>query len=292
MSAFLKDLWELDFLRHALLAGLLVSVACGVIGSFVVVRRITFIASGISHCVLGGMGLARYLNVVHGVSWLHPLHGAVAAALASAVIMGLVSQWAREREDTVISVIWSTGMAVGILFISRTPGYNEDLMSYLFGNILMVTSGDLWAVVVLDLLVLGVTFAMYNKLVATCFDEEFARSRGLDTGRIYIVLLCLTALTVVMLTTVVGIIMVIALLTIPVAMASRLTSGFGAMIGVSVVLCAAFTVFGLGVSYGADMPSGAVTIVIAGACYAAVILLSGFRSFVVRRFSDSGAENL
>ena len=143
MLDFFAALSRHAFLQYALIMGLLASVACGVVGSYVVARRISYLAAGIAHSVLGGMGLARYLQVVHGWDWFHPLLGAGLAALLAATVIGLISLRAKEREDTAIGAVWAVGMAIGIIFITRTPGYNQDLMSYLFGNILMVTGNDL-----------------------------------------------------------------------------------------------------------------------------------------------------
>ena len=267
MWAFLNDLKELAFLQYSLAAGLLSSIACGVVGSFVVVRRITYIASGIAHCVLGGMGVARYCNVALGWTWLTPLVGAVISAVGAAFIIGIVSLKAREREDTVISALWAVGMAVGILFISQTPGYNEDVMSYLFGNILMVTKQDLYLIATLDVIVLVLTGLFYNQLVAVCFDEEFARLRGLWVEFYYILLLVLTAVTVVLLVSVVGIVLMLALLTLPVAIASHFTKSLWRMMILSSTLCATFTASGLVLSYEPDLPAGALTIVLAGVAY-------------------------
>jgi len=271
---------EHAFLQYAVLTGLLASIACGVVGTYVVTRRITAIAGGIAHCVLGGMGAARYLQVVHGVSWAHPLFGAVFAALLAALVIGLVSLRARQREDTVIGAVWALGMAVGIIFITRTPGYNQDLMSYLFGNILMVSARDLWLVAALDVVVVGAALVFYNQLQAVCFDEEFARLRGLNADFYYFLLLGLTALTVVLLTTVVGIIMVIALLTLPVAVAGHFTRTLGRMMVLSAAFSALFTVAGIGLSYEPDLPAGATIIIFAGAVYLAVMV----GATLVRRF--------
>ena len=271
MIEFVEALGQFAFLRYALLTGVLVSIACGVVGSYVVTRRITYIAGGIAHFVLGGMGAARYFSVTHGWTGLHPLHGAVAAGLLAAVIIGLVSLRAREREDTLIGALWAIGMATGVLFISRTPGYNEDLMSYLFGNILMVTPGDLWLIIALDLLVLLVGLIFYNQLLAVCFDEEFARLRGLPVEAFYLLLLCLTALTVVLLITVVGVIMVIALLTLPAAVAGQFAKRLWQMMALATILSAAVTTLGLAVSYSPDLPAGATIVVLAGAVYVLVI---------------------
>ncbi|HDR15956.1 MAG TPA: metal ABC transporter permease [Desulfobacteraceae bacterium] len=270
MVEFVSDVFVHRFLQYALLTGLLAGIACGVIGSYVVTRRITYIAGGISHSVLAGMGAAGYLSAVHGCEWLSPLHGAVVAALCAAMLIGYVSLHARQREDTVIGAVWAVGMAAGILFISKTPGYHEDLMSYLFGNILMVSSGDILLITLLDLVILTLVFAFYNQFLAVCFDEEFARIRGIRVEFFYLLLLCLTALTVVLLITVVGIVMVIALLTLPAAVAGQFSKKLWQMMILSSILSSGFTTLGLAVSYGPDLPAGATTILLAGAVYLAV----------------------
>ena len=270
MSEFLDALSRHAFLRYALLAGVLASVACGVVGTYVVVRRITYIAGGIAHCVLGGMGAALYVNRVYGVAWLQPLHGAVAAALAAAIIIGLVSLRAKQREDTVIGALWAVGMAAGVLFIAKTPGYAQDLMSYLFGNILMVTPADLWLIAGLDVVVVAAGLLFYNPLLAVCFDEEFARVRGLPVEFYYLLLLVLTALTVVLLVTVVGIVLVIALLTLPVAVAGHFARRLWQMMALATVISIVLTTAGLAISYEPDLPAGATIIVLAGAVYLAV----------------------
>ncbi|MCK9197348.1 MAG: metal ABC transporter permease [Syntrophales bacterium] len=281
MSAFLVDLPRYPFLQYALLTGLLVSVACGIIGSYVVTKRITYIAGSIAHTVLGGLGAARYCQTVYHWEWFHPLYGAILAALVSAVIIGVVSMRARQREDTVIGSLWAIGMAAGILFIYKTPGYNEDLMSYLFGSILMVSPQDLWMIAGLDILVVIVGVLFYNQFLALCFDEEFARLRGVHVEFYYLLLLCLTALTVVLLVTVVGIVMVIALLTLPAAVAGELTKRLWHMMALATVLTALFTTAGLAVSYGPDLPAGATTIILAGITYLLVVL--GLRIFRLQR---------
>jgi zinc transport system permease protein len=268
---FLNALTRYDFLQHALAAGVLAGVACGVVGSFVVVRRITSIAGAIAHCVLGGLGAARWLEIVHGQEWASPMLGAVVAALLAALVIGLVSLRAREREDTVIGALWAVGMAVGILFISRTPGYDQDLMSYLFGNILLVRGADLWLMAALDTAVIALAVVLFPQLQAVCFDEEFVRLRGLRVEVYYLLLLALTALTVVLLVSVVGIVLVIALLTLPVAIAGQFTSTLRGLMVLSAVLSIGFTVAGLAVSYGPDLPAGATTIVLTAGVYLLVV---------------------
>jgi zinc transport system permease protein len=272
MGEFLDAVYTYSFLQYALATGVLASIACGMVGTYVVTRRITFIAGSISHCILGGMGAARYLNVVYGWEGLHPLHGAVVSALVAAIVIGWVSLRAKQREDTVIAAIWAIGMAVGVLFIARTPGYGEDLMSYLFGNILLVSSKDLWLIVGLDALVVVLSLVFYNQFLAVCFDEEFAGLRGTCVEFYYLLLLCLTALTVVVLVSVVGIVMVLALLTLPVAVADQFSRRLWQMMVLSTIFSMLFTTAGLAVSYSPRLPAGATTIVIAGATYLVVLV--------------------
>jgi zinc transport system permease protein len=264
--SFFTDLPQFVFLQNALWAGLLASLACGIVGTYVVTRRITYLAGGIAHSVLAGLGVARYLEVVHGVG-SHPFLGALIAGLLAALIIGVVSLKAHQREDTVIGAIWAIGMAVGILFIARTPGYNQDLMSYLFGNILMVSGDDLRLLAGLDAAIVVVGLAFYNQFVTISFDAQFARLRGLNVGFYYLLLLCLTALTVVLLVSVVGIILVIALLTLPAAIAGNFAARLWQIMILAVVLSAGLTSGGLVASYALDLPTGATIIVLAGAAY-------------------------
>lgn len=277
MDIFLTDVFRHDFLQYALLTGILASISCGVIGSFVVVRRITYLAGGIAHSVLGGLGAALYFQKTHNWPALNPLYGAIAGALIAAVIIGTVTLRAREREDTVIGALWAVGMAVGVLFISQTPGYNTDLMSYLFGSILMVSPQELWLLAALDVLVLLTAIVFYNQFLAVSFDNEFALLRGLRVEAYYLLLLCLTALTVVVLVTVVGIVMVIALLTLPAATAGFFSRSLRHMMALASLLCVLFTTSGLILSYGPNYPAGATTIIVAGAVY--LVALIGKRVF-------------
>lgn len=277
MSTFLKDLMEFPFLQHAVLAGILCSIGSGVVGTYVVLRRITYIAAAISHCVLGGLGAARYFSVVYNLPWLKPVYGAIITALIAALVIGWISMKAKEREDSIISALWAVGMAAGVLFIFKTPGYNEDLMNYLFGNILMVSHEDLYLIGALDIVTIALTVMFYKQTVAVCFDEEYARTRGVAVEFYYLLLLCMTALTVVLTVNVVGIVMVIALLTLPVAISSKLYDRvWKIMLGAFVLGCF-FTLTGLVVSYEPNLPSGAVTIVIAGAVYLLTIIFGLFK---------------
>ncbi len=272
MTDFFTTLTDpsISFLRYALIAGVLASVAFGVIGSYVVVKRITYIAGAIAHCVLGGIGAALFFSQGYGMYWLTPMTGAVLAALAAALIIGLVSIHAQEREDSVISALWVTGMAAGIMFMAKTPGY-IDPMSYLFGNILMISQTDLWVILALDTCVVTLGILFYNKMLAVCFDEEFARLRGVHTRFYFLLLLCLTALTIVLMIRIVGIVLVIALFSLPAAVAGHFSSRLWQMMTISTLLSMFYVTAGLAVSYGPNLPSGATIVMIAGLCYLVVM---------------------
>jgi zinc transport system permease protein len=272
MNLFWEHLLNHAFLQYAILAGLLASVACGVIGSFVVVRRTTYVAGAIAHCVLGGMGAARYLQRVHSVEWMTPLIGATVAAVLAALIIAAVTVSGRQREDTVLSAIWAIGMAVGISFITATPGYYEDLMSYLFGNILMVGMTDLTHMALLDVVIVTLMLLFYDKFLVISFQPELARLRGIRVAAYHTLLLVLISLTVVLLTQVVGLIMVIALLTLPSATALQFAQRLWIAMVVACVLCFAFTVGGIALSYGPELPAGATVIQVAGATYLLAVI--------------------
>ncbi|HFQ89909.1 MAG TPA: metal ABC transporter permease [Desulfobulbus sp.] len=286
MLEFLTDLHQFRFLQYALLAGIMASVACGIIGSYVTVRRITYIAGAIAHCTLGGMGAARYLQQQYGLPFLTPLFGATIAALVAALIISFLQEHSSLRQDTVLSAVWSVGMGIGILFISRTSGYNEDLMSYLFGDILMVSGHDLFLIGLLDLALLLLVALFYNRLLAISFDAEFARISGIAVDRCNTIFLCLVALTVVLLVQVVGIILVVALLALPAAAAGRLTTRLPAMMLVSTFFCLLATSGGLVLSYHPDLPAGPTIILLAAALYALVGIYSKIRSI----YHDSRLE--
>jgi len=279
MHEFLQALVHPDIpvLRHAMLVGVLSSVAFGIVGTFVVTRRITFIAAAIAHCVLGGVGAALYLRARFGLTWLEPIYGALPAALMAALIIGIVSLRAREREDTVIGAVWAVGMALGLLLLAKTPGYNKDTMSYLFGDILLIARRDVWLVAGLDLVVVAVAVFFYNKLLAVCFDEEFARTRGLAVERYYLLLLCLIAVTIVLLVYLVGIVLVIALLTLPAAVAGQFSRRMAWIMGIAVLLCMVFSTAGIALSYPYDLPSGPTIIVTGAAVYLAVLAVKRLR---------------
>ncbi|AGA88917.1 ABC-type Mn2+/Zn2+ transport system, permease component [Thioflavicoccus mobilis 8321] len=260
MTEFLSALGHQPFLQTALIAGLLASVGTGVVGTLVVVKRIAFLAGGVAHSVLGGIGAALYFG-------FDPLLGALLAAVLSALLIGSVRLAWQAQEDTLIGALWAIGMAVGILFVAKTPGYTGDLMTYLFGNILLVPQRELWLMGALDLVLLAVIGLFYRQFLAVCFDEEHARLRGINVTFFYLLLLVLVAITVVLLIQVVGIILVIALLTLPPATASHYVKSLGRMMVTATLLGAALTSAGLALSYGPDLPVGPTIILLAGAVY-------------------------
>lgn len=251
---------QFSFMRNALMAGILVSVACGIIGTLIVINRIVFISGGIAHAAYGGVGLGYFLG-------FSPVLGAVLFSLISALGMGAMQRRTRQRVDTIIGVMWAIGMAVGIILIDLTPGYKADLLSYLFGSILAVPTGDLVLMLVLDVVILAVVALFYKELLAISFDETFASVENVPVDAIYLLLMCMVALTVVMMMRVVGLILVIALLTMPAAISGQLVKNLRKMMVLAMLLGVLFTSTGLWLSYFLDITSGAAIILVAGLTY-------------------------
>lgn len=278
LSAFTDNV----FIQMALFASLLASFSSGVIGSFVVVKRISFIAGSISHSVLGGMGLCLWLQRTQGWTWLDPIWGAFASAIGSALLLGWIHLNYKEREDAVISAIWSTGIAIGMIFISLTPGTNVELFNYLFGNVLWISEKDLIQLAILNGLVLTVVAIYYKKFLAICFDEEQAILQGVAVQRLYLLLLSLVAVSVVLLMQVIGTILAMALLTIPATVASLFTRRLIMMMGLAVVICALFSTFGLSLATNLNWPPAATVSLFAAVGYLTALTLKR-KSFFFRR---------
>jgi zinc transport system permease protein len=251
---------QYEFMRNALAAGLLVSVICGIMGTLVVVNRIVFLSGGIAHAAYGGIGLSFFLG------WPY-LVGTLGFSFTAAMVMAAVSLKAKHRADTIIGVIWALGMACGIILLDLTPGYNVDLMSYLFGSILTVPQSDLWIMLIVGVLIGGFVLYFYKDLLAISYDEEFARIRGVPTRALYFALIGMLAVTIVMVIQVVGLILVIALLTIPPFMVEKYAKSLFQMMMGSSLLGAVFTVCGLWLSYAFDLTSGASIILVAGIAF-------------------------
>ncbi len=268
-DAFLHD----PFLQMALWASLLASIASGTIGSFVIVKRIAFIAGSISHSLLGGMGVCLWIQRSYGISWLDPLFGAFIGSIGSALLLGWIHLNYRQREDAVIAAIWSTGMAVGVIFLSLTPGTNVDLMNYLFGNILWINSRDLIILAVLDAVILAIVCLYYRRFLALCFDKEQASLRGIPVHGLYMLLLSLVAISIVLLIQVIGTILVIALLTIPATLAGLFTCRLPLLMASAIALSFLFSFFGLHAAYLLDWPPGSTIALLAASTYFAALLL-------------------
>lgn len=261
---------QFEFMRHALAAGLLASIICGIMGTFVVVNRIVFLSGGIAHAAYGGIGLAFYFG------WPY-LPGTLGFSLAAAMTMAAVSLKARHRADTIIGVIWAVGMAFGIIMIDLTPGYNVDLMSYLFGSILAVPRSDLLIMAGIAFVVAVLAAFFYKDLLALSYDEEFAQIRGVPVKRLYFTMIGMLALSIVMVIQVVGLILVIALLTIPPFIVEKHAKSLLQMMLGSSLLGALFTVIGLWLSYRYDLTSGAAIILVSGLAFLLSLLVDQIR---------------
>jgi zinc transport system permease protein len=260
MIGTIAEALRFGFMRNALAAGLLVSVACGIVGTFIVVKRIVFISGGIAHAAYGGIGLGYFMGI-------NPVLGAILFSLAAALGMGAVKRKTRERADTLIGVMWAIGMALGIVFVDLTKGYKADLMSYLFGSILAVPSSDLWIMLILDVVIFSLVALFYKELLAVSFDEVFATVENVPVTVVYMVLMGMVALTVVMLMRVVGLILVIAMLTIPAAISGQFVRDMRKMMLLATGLGVVFTTVGLMLSYFLNLTSGATIILFSGAAY-------------------------
>jgi zinc transport system permease protein len=254
------DALSFGFMQNALLAGLFACIACGVIGTLVVVNRIVFISGGIAHAAYGGIGLAFFLGI-------SPLLGALGFSVAVGLLVAFITVSNKKRADTVIGVVWSLGMAIGIIFTDLSPGYNVDLMSYLFGSILAVPTTDIYLMTVLDAAVLFFIAFFFRDLQAMSFDEDFAVSIGVPVKPLYYLLIVMVALTVVLIIRVVGLILVIAMISIPPYIAERYVKDLRLMMLSSVLLNLLFTVTGLWLSYTFNLTSGAAIIMTASAAF-------------------------
>ncbi len=249
---------QFEFMRNALMAGLMASIICGIIGTLVVVNRIVFLAGGIAHAAYGGIGLAFILGIPY-------VAGIFGFSLLVSFIMAGVTLKSRNRSDTFIGVIWAVGMALGVLLLDMKEGYNVDLMSYLFGSILMVPRTELWMMFLLSASILAAVIYFYYDFLAISYDNEFAKLRGISVNFLYFLLIGMIALSVVIIIRVVGLILIIALLTIPPYIAEKYTDSLSMMMVISAVLSILFTIIGLWLSYALNLTSGATIIMVAAA---------------------------
>lgn len=267
MNQFFTDAAVNPFLLSGLIAGLLSSISCGIVGPYVVTRRLLFLAGALAHIAIGGVGAAIYLSTVHPAvfGWLEPIHGGLAAALVSAPVLAVLKHRVRERLDTVVGALWAVGMSVGILLIKITPGYHTELMSYLFGNISFVTRRDLVFLAALSGVVILTATVFHRRFLALCLDSEQAELRGIPVLATDIVLFLLIAATVIVLTQIVGLILVIALLSLPAAIGTRLSTRLGPAMAVTFGVSALVTTLPRIAVYGTPIsPEAAIVLATAG----------------------------
>ena len=251
---------QFDFMRNAVIAGCFASLICGIIGSFVVVNRLVFLAGGIAHAAFGGIGIAFFFGIPY-------LVGTLGVAMTAAIIMTMVLLKQKNRADTFIGILWAVGMAIGIVLLDMTPGYNVNLMSYLFGSILAVPGTDIYWMAGLSVIILLSAGFFYRDILAISYDDEFARLRGIPVNLIYFLFIGLVAVAIVLIIRVVGLILVIALLTIPPYIAEKYCRSLARMMMVSAMLSVVFNMTGLWLAYTYDLTSGATIILVAGAAF-------------------------
>ena len=267
---------SMDFMQNAMLAALLASVACGLVGTLVLANRILFLAGGVAHAAYGGVGLAFFLA-------LPVMPTTLAFSIAAALLMSCLALKAKLATETSIGVLWAAGMAVGIILIDLTPGYRADLMSYLFGSILAVGSSELGFMLLLDVFLLAVVFLGYQSLLAFSFDREFAASRGLPVNFMHHLLVVMAAVTVVMLIRVVGLLLVRALFSIPPAMAVRVAKTFWGTMVLAVLNSALFCFLGLLLACLFNLSTGAAIILVACLAFALFTLWQRLKSALPHR---------
>ena len=269
----MTEIFEYEFIRNAIFASILASIACGIVGSFIVVKRLTFISGGIAHTAYGGVGLGYLLGI-------NPLFGAIFFSLIASTGISVMRSKKNQSEDTLIGIMWALGMALGIIFISLSPGYAPDLMSYLFGNILAVSLLEIYLMIILNIIIVAVVMINFKKLKAITFDEEYSRAIGINVDKYYFILYLLIALTVVLLIKVAGIILVIALLSIPASISLNFTKSIGRMITNAIFIGVGLMLLGLFLSYYLNLPSGSVIIIVSSIAY---LLIYFYKSIEKRR---------
>lgn len=276
------ELLQYNFIQHAIVAAILVSIAAGIVGVLVVINRLVFLSGGIIHTAYGGVGLAFFI----GSTTILPI--TLIFTSLNALLLGSITLKKGEYIEIFIGLIWSFGMAIGVIFMVLTPGYTADLSSYLFGSILTIPQSSIYIMLALTIIIAGYTIYNYRKLVLIAFDQDFAKSKGLKIGRIYFTLLVIIAITSVIMVQVVGIIMVIALLTMPAYLASQYARSTAQMMVYSILWCLLFTLSGLILSFYTNLPSGATIVVVASACVALNFLIKKLFNQWIPRIKSNG----
>lgn len=252
---FINDIINFPFLQRAIFATLLSGIACGIIGTYIVVRRMVFLSGGITHSSFGGIGIAYFLGI-------EPILGAIVFAVLSAFGIEYIGRSKQIREDSAIGILWSLGMAIGIIFVFLTPGYAPNLMSFLFGNILLVDEVSLIILIIFDIALIILFSLFYKIIIYTALDREFAQTQGVPVKFISLAMMILVAIAIVLNIKIVGIVLLISLLTIPVVIASLLTNSYFKITIFSCIIAILSTFIGLGFSYYFNIPAGAISVVL------------------------------
>ncbi len=253
------DILSLEFMQNAIWASLLVSLVCGIVGSLVVVNRMVFLAGGVAHTAYGGVGIAIFFGLPVMIT-------TIGFTLLASLGIATATVNRKFKTDTVIGIFWATGMALGIILMDLSPGYRVDLMSYLFGSILSVPGIDIWLMLAVDIVILGLVLLFYKNFLAISFDQEFARTRGVPVAGLYFLLMAMIGISVVMIIRLVGLILVIALLTIPPYLAQRKANSLGKMMLLSVLWSVFFCLVGLFIAYQFNLTSGATIVGTGSVC--------------------------
>ncbi len=267
MDSFLTALFINPFLQYALLAALAASIAGGIVGSYVVAKRIVFISGSVSHAVLGGIGIAIYLQFITGSKAFSPLIGALICAIIFGLLIGTMHLLYKEREDSIIAAIWSIGMAIGVILISIVPGSNSELMDFLFGNLLWASNSDVRMLIILDVIILFVCLICHRRFLAVSFDETQSYLQRVPVKSFYYILLSLVSITIVIMIQIIGAILVIAMLCLPAAIANMLTTRLSKMIYLAIILSCVFAFFGIYISYLLNWPPGATIALVVSTFY-------------------------
>jgi len=273
------EILQYGFMQRAFLAVVMVGLLCSTLSFFVVLNRLSFMGAGLSHAILGGMAIGVLVEV-------NPLYTGVIFAVLLALLMGYISRYGNIQEDTVIGIFFAAGMALGIVLISLKDGYFPELFSLLFGNVLAVSSRDLWFLAGVMLLVLLFIALFFKELLTLSFDEELARANGLPSTGLYFGLLISLALTVVVSVVVVGVVLSAALLVIPAATGYRLSGNYRFMLLISAIVGITSGLVGLTTSYYYDLPSGAAIVICA-----AIIFFCSFFPLLIRKISAACRKN-
>ncbi|MEJ5301531.1 MAG: metal ABC transporter permease [Thermodesulforhabdaceae bacterium] len=261
--AELISFFHLDFMRQALLASFLAAIACGIIGSLVVVNRMVFLAGGIAHAAYGGVGLSLFFR-------LPMLPVVTSFSVLCALLLGIITFRRQHHADALVSALWSIGMALGALLVSLTPGYQSDLMGYLFGSILTILPSDIMVMFILDGVLLIWIWWFYREIMAVSYDLEYARVLGIPATLIYYLILVLTSVAIILLMRFVGLVLVLAMLSIPSYLAEHWSGSLKTMMFLSSVFSFVFMVLGLWISYELNLPAGPVMIIVSGVSFSVV----------------------